>query len=170
MLCAGEGGAIAGGFGDIEHARQWIDPETALPLADAVPNAKLSDIACALGRSQLAKLPFFLERRAAIASYYDQVLGKSADRVLRAKDGDTGTWWRYLIAVGPDDPERVVERALAEGVGFARPVPRRWWAACGRFPVSDRMHSTLVSVPIYPSLTDAEVERIADALHQHLTP
>lgn len=166
MLCAGEGGAIAGRSSDIEHARRWINPESALPLAEAVPNAKLSDVACALGRSQLGKLAFFLDRRATIASYYDQALGESSERVLRPRAADTGTWWRYLIAVGPDNPERVIARAVAKGVGFARPVTSRWWAASGHFPVSDRLHSTLVSVPLYPSLTDAEVDRVADTLRQ----
>jgi perosamine synthetase len=162
LLCAGEGGAIAGGEGDLEDARLWVDPESSLPDEDPVGNAKLSALACALGQAQLAKLPQFLDRRREIARYYDQRLGHRAEQVLRPRAGDQGAWWRYLISV--EDPDSAVERARARGVTFARPVLERRWARYGRFPVADRLRESLVSAPVYPALSDEEVERVADAL------
>jgi len=163
MLCAGEGGAVVGSVEDVEAARRWIDPESNLPLDASVPHAKLSDLACALARVQLGRLSEFVARRGEITRLYDEVLGEEAHRVLRAPGDRTGTWWRYLVAVA-GDAARVVEHGRAHGVGFSRPVPERRWEGRGYFPVSDRLHGTLVSVPIYPALTDAEIEQVRRTL------
>jgi len=163
MLCGGEGGAIAGSAEDVEAARQWIDPESGLPPDAPVPHAKMPDLACALARVQLGRLGEFVARRAEIARRYDEALGDRAHRVLRAPADRTGTWWRYLVAIA-GDADRAVERGRACGVWFARPVSDRRWAGRGHFPVSDRLHRTVVSVPIYPALTDGEVVQVRSAL------
>ncbi len=163
MLCGGEGGAIAGSIEDVEVARSWIDPESDLPPDAPVLHAKMPDITCALARVQLGRLAEFVTRRALIAQLYDEALGAEANRVLRVPDDRLGTWWRYLIDV-THDAAGVVERGRADGVGFSQPIPRRLWEGQGRFPVSDRLHRGLVSVPIYPSLTDGEIEHVRQTL------
>ncbi len=161
LICSGVGGALAGDSVDLNEARRWIDPESSLPDEAPVPNAQLSEMSCAMGLAQLRKLPSFLARRSAIAAHYDHVLQGRAQRVLRPREGDQGTWWRYLVNVSPLDPAAVIEQANERGVGFARPVVARRWASHGAFPVADRLHGCLVSIPIHPSLTDAEVETVA---------
>lgn len=165
MLCGGEGGAVVGSIQDIQAARRWIDPESDLPPDAPVLHAKMPDLACALARVQLRRLPEFVARRADIARLYDEALGEEAHRVLRAPDDRSGTWWRYLVAVG-GDAAGVLEQGRADGVGFSRPVPERRWEGRGDFPVSDRLHDHLVSVPIYPSLTDDEIEHVRLTLHK----
>ena len=165
MLCAGEGGAVVGSAEDVAAARRWTDPESGLPPDAPVPHAKMPDMACALARVQLSRLPEFVARRAEIARAYDEALGEEAHRVLRAPEGSQGTWWRYLVAV-TGDPATVVRRGQAEGVGLSRPVPRRRWLGQGDFPVSDRLHRSLVSVPIYPGLTGAEIGRVRQTLRK----
>ena len=165
MLCGGEGGAIVGSVEDVEAARRWIDPESDLPLDAPVSHAKMPDMACALARVQLRQLSEFVARRAEIARLYDEALGEQAHQVLRAPDHRPGTWWRYLIAVA-GDAAGVVEHGRADGVWFSRPVPTRRWKGRGVFPVSDRLHHNLVSVPIYPSLTDDEIERVRRTLRK----
>jgi dTDP-4-amino-4,6-dideoxygalactose transaminase len=64
------------------------------------------------------------------------------------------------------DPATAVRRGQAEGVGLSRPVPRRRWLGQGDFPVSDRLHRSLVSVPIYPGLTGAEIGRVRQTLRK----
>jgi perosamine synthetase len=167
MLCGAEGGAVAGSVKDVEAARRWIDPESDLPPDAPVPHAKMADLAAALARVQLERLPEFLARRAEIARLYDDALGEDSNRVLRppheAPNTTSGTWWRYLIAVQADATD-AVKHGRAEGVGFARPVPRRLWHGRGDFPVSERLYQTLVSVPIFPALTDREIDRVRRVL------
>ena len=168
MLCGGEGGAIAGSVEDVEAARRWTDPESSLPLDAPVPHAKMPDLTCALARVQLGRLAEFLDRRAEIARLYDEALGVEAHRALRARDDHSGSWWRYLIAV-EDDAVRAMQQGRAHGVAFSQPVPERRWRDRGDFPVSDRLLRTLISVPIYPSLTEGEVEQIQQALRRVVT-
>lgn len=164
MVCAGEGGALVGDAMDIERARAWADPESTLPAWAPVPNAKMSAMACSLARVQLGRLPELISRRRQIARYYDQVLAERSERVRRPLAEERGTWWRYLVAVEHGHIDRVLELARARGVTFARPVPETSWTARGQFPVADSLHATLVSVPIFPTLSDAEVERVGDVL------
>lgn len=163
MVCGGEGGAVLGSAEDIEAVRRWTDPESDLPPDAPVPHAKMADLACALARAQLERLPEFVARRAEIAHQYDEALGGQAQRVLRPAGNRTGTWWRYLVAATAD-AAGVVERGRASGVCLSQPVPRRWWRGSGSFPVSDQMHRTLVSAPIYPSLADCEIDRVRRTL------
>ena len=165
MLCGGEGGAVVGLVEDVEAARRWIDPESDLPLDAPVSHAKMPDMACALARVQLRQLSAFVARRTEIARLYDETLGEKAHQVLRAPDDGSGTWWRYLLAVA-GDAAAMVEQGRADGVGFSQPVPKRRWAGRGNFPVSDRLHKNLVSVPIYPSLTDGEIRHVRQTLRK----
>ncbi len=64
------------------------------------------------------------------------------------------------------DAAGAVEQGKANGVSLGRPVSERLWEASGSFPVSDRLHRTLVSVPIYPSLTDSEIDRVRHTIHE----
>jgi perosamine synthetase len=168
MLCGGEGGALVGSAEHIAAARRWADPESDLPADAPVPHAKMPDLTCALARVQLGRLAEFLDRRAEIARRYDEALGAEAHRVLRAAGGRSGTWWRYLIAV--DGPAAdAVEQGRADGVDFSRPVPEPRWAGRGDFPVSDRLLRSLVSVPIYPSLAEGEVDQVRRTLRKVVT-
>jgi perosamine synthetase len=165
MVCGGEGGAVLGSLDDIEVARTWIDPESDLPPDAPVPHAKMPDMSCALARVQLRRLPEFVSRRTRIARLYDEALEGESCRVPRAAAGCTGTWWRYLVAVA-GDAAAAVEQGKANRVSLSRPVSGRRWEAIGSFPVSDRLHRTLVSVPIYPSLTESEVDRVRRTIRE----
>jgi perosamine synthetase len=165
MLCGGEGGAVVGSVEDVSAARRWVDPESDLPLDAPVPHAKMPDMSCALARVQLERLSEFVNRRAEIAELYDKTLGEEAYRVLRTQGDRSGTWWRYLIAV-TGDASGAVEHGRAYGIGFSQPVLTRRWEGRGHFPVADRLYRSLVSVPIYPSLTSGEVERIRRTLRK----
>lgn len=164
MLCAAEAGIIAGEREVIDAARLWTDPESVLPSGLPVPNAKLPDIAAAVGRAQLPKLPRFLARRAQIAQHYDSALGGLADRVLRPGDGSAGTWWRYLIRVEPERVPAIVATARERNVMFACPVMPRADGGAAQLPIARLLQRSLVSVPIYPALTDTEVEAVASVL------
>lgn len=165
MLCGGEGGAVVGSAEDVAAARSWTDPESDLPPDAPVPHARMPDMACALARVQLGRVREFVARRAQIARLYDEALGEEAHRVLRAPDDSPGTWWRYLVAVD-GDAAAAVRHGRADGVALSQPVPQRRWAGRGDFPVSDRLHRSLVSVPIYPGLTDGEIGRVRQTLRK----
>ena len=119
----------------------------------------------AKARAQLRRLPESVSRRTKTARLYGEALEQESCRVPRAVAGCTGTWRRYLVAVAGDAAD-AVERGKANGVSLSQPVSGRRWAASGSFPVSDRLHRTLVSVPIHASLTDSEVDRVRRTIRE----
>ena len=133
-----------------------MHPESSIDRHLPVPNAVLTDLAAALGEVQLEQLDGFVERRTEIAGEY---LSVAAELGLEAKVpamGTDATWWRFLVALpSGHDVDAVVAAARAHDVVFARPVTHPPSDEPGAFPVAERMRRTLVSIPIYPSLSDA---------------
>jgi dTDP-4-amino-4,6-dideoxygalactose transaminase len=150
-------------------ASEWMHPESSIDRELPVPNVLLPDLAAALGEVQLDRLDEFVARRHAISQAYLSVAADLGVDVKRPVPNSQGTWWRFLVAL-PDecDVDAVVESARARGVVFARPVTHAPSEQRGEFPVAEEMRDSLVSVPLYPALSDAEVEHVAATLRASL--
>ncbi|HZS11128.1 MAG TPA: DegT/DnrJ/EryC1/StrS family aminotransferase, partial [Nitrospirales bacterium] len=135
-------------------------------------NYKMTDVQAAIGLSQLDRFAGFLKRRAAIAACYAEALKGLPVSLPSAPYGGTHIFFRFILrpkagsrplADGVDD---LLRRLEARGVQCRRPVyePLHRLAKQSGCPTADAVHQDAVSVPIYPSLTDAEVTRVIDAL------
>ena len=138
--------------------------------ADLAPrfNWKLTDLQAALGRRQLARLDAFVARRRAIAARYRARLA-ALPCALPPDVGPRHVYHRFVVGV--DRPvDAVLTRLAAAGVTARRPVFRPLHRALGLegYPEADRLWARLVSLPCYPSLADADVDRVADALAEAL--
>ena len=168
LLTTGEGGAVAGPAALIERVRDVRDYDERDDLVPRV-NAKLSDLAAALGRSQLARLDAFVARRRAIAARYRERL-RDVPCVSPADLGERHVYHRFVVEV--DRPPDAVRTSLAaRGVAARRPVYRPAHQALGRegFPEADRLWRRALSLPCYPTLTDAEIDTVAAALAEVLS-
>jgi perosamine synthetase len=167
LLTTGEGGAVAGPAALIERVRDVRDYDERDDLAPRF-NAKLSDLAAALGRSQLARFDAFVARRRAVAARYRERLREVAC-VLPADLGDRHVYHRFVVEV--DRPPDIVRRSLAaRGVAARRPVYRPAHRALGQdgFPEADRLWHRTLSLPCYPTLSDREIDTVAAALAEAL--
>jgi UDP-4-amino-4,6-dideoxy-N-acetyl-beta-L-altrosamine transaminase len=140
-------------------------------------NYRLPDVLCALGLSQLAKLPRFIERRWALARRYERALADLAPVIRLAA---RPAWSRpslHLMAVLIDFPAvrrsraEVMEALKARGVGSQVhyiPVHRQpyYQARYGALdlPGADAWYAQCLSLPLYPGMEEADVGRVADAL------
>ena len=133
----------------------------------------MTDIAAALGWQQLKRLPGFQRRREDIAQAYHAAF---ADLPLilppRAPEGDTHSWHLYVLRLA--DGARVtrdefIERMFAAGIGCSvhyiplhlQPYWRdRYELKPERFPHSQKAYETMVSIPLYTAMKDADVERV----------
>lgn len=146
-------------------------------MAEIGWNYRLTDIGCALGLSQLKKLDRFLKRRAELATRYDRLLGPLAPHVripARPLHGVTA-WHLYAVQVEFAQLQRRrgdVMRALrAAGIGtqvhyipvHRQPYYRRRHGALD-LPGADAYYEKTLSLPLYPAMTDADVDRVATAL------
>ena len=167
LLTTGEGGAVAGPAALLARVRDARDYDGRDDLTPRF-NAKLSDLAAALGRSQLARVDAFVARRRAIAARYRDRL-RGARCALPAAAGARHVYHRFVLEV--ERPLDVVQTMLeARGVAARRPVHRPAHRALGiaGFPEADRLWSCALSVPCYPTLTDGEVDAVVSALREVL--
>ncbi|MQX38447.1 UDP-4-amino-4,6-dideoxy-N-acetyl-beta-L-altrosamine transaminase [Roseospira navarrensis] len=150
-------------------------------MAEPGHNFRASDLHCALGASQLRKLDRFLTRRRALAALHDRALAPLAPRlrpIPRGPSEDDG-WHLYVVridfeAVGRSRAE--VMRALAAaGIGTQVhyiPVHRQpFYRALDpdlHLPGAEAYHARCLSIPLFPDMADADVDRVAGALAEAL--
>jgi dTDP-4-amino-4,6-dideoxygalactose transaminase len=125
----------------------------------------MSDLQAALGRSQLERLDTFIARRRAIAAHYSARLAGAPCRIPPDPTGGRHVYHRYVVDVArPVGP--VIDALATRGVAARRPVFRPIHAALGRtgYAAADELWSDLLSLPCYPSLDDAQVDAVGQAL------
>lgn len=167
LITTGEGGAVGGSPAVVEPVRQAREYDEQPGLV-ARTNAKLTDIQAALGRSQLARLDGFLARRRAIAARYRAALA-DAPCGLPEEAGAAHVYHRFVIEISrPVDA--VIAALAARGVTARRPVfrPLHRATGAGEYPEAERLWARSLSLPCYPSLSDAEVDVVARALREVL--
>jgi len=122
----------------------------------------ISDVAASLGLSQLAKLPRFIEKRRELAARYAEALGRGS--ILR-----DCVYLRFLVAC--ESAERLIAEFRAAGIEAKRPVYKPLHLLCGynpeEFPNAQWAHEHIVSVPLYPALSEEEVRHIVRFLREH---
>lgn len=141
-------------------------------------NLRLSDLQAALGVSQLGKLARFVERRRALAARYDaRFEGHTRVRpvaVGRAREQSAYHLYSVLLDLPGGLPERaaLMRRLHAAGVGTqVHYIPlshHPYYRARGHrpedYPGAEAYYARTLSLPLYPTLTEAEVDRVADTL------
>ncbi|HVV58513.1 MAG TPA: UDP-4-amino-4,6-dideoxy-N-acetyl-beta-L-altrosamine transaminase [Gaiellaceae bacterium] len=136
-------------------------------------NYRLSDLQCALGTSQLRRLPAWIERRRALAARYDELLTElDGVEPLAVRPGVGHAYHLYVVQV--DGQRDAVFSALrADGIGanvhyvpvHLHPYYReRLGTRAGQFPVAENAYTRLLSLPLFPAMDDADVDRVVDAL------
>ncbi|MFT7771916.1 DegT/DnrJ/EryC1/StrS family aminotransferase [Roseateles sp.] len=137
----------------------------------------LTDIAAALGLHQLKRLPAFQARREQIAMRYHEAF---ADLPLilppDAPEGDTHAWHLYAIRLADDagiTRDAFIEGLFAAGIGCSvhyvplhlHPYWRdRYGLTPEQFPQSQKVFERTLSLPLYTAMSDADVERVIDAV------
>lgn len=134
-------------------------------------NARMTDIHAAIGRVQLTKVDAWTEARRSNAAFLDSRL--SGVVIPPVAPGARHVYHQYTIRV-VDDRDGLV-RALKEeyaiGSGVYYPVPNHRLPSLAHFapgldlPETERAAREVVSLPIHPSLSESDLERIADAVN-----
>lgn len=119
----------------------------------------LSDLAAALGLSQLERYPEFLARRRDLHARYSAALKPVLPEGVAWLDRVPTMHYRFPLRV-PGGTDRFAEGFLQQGVHIRRAVDRLLHRSLGRpdsdFPGARRLYDETVSLPIYPALTEAE--------------
>lgn len=144
-------------------------------------NYRASDIHCALGESQLRKLPVFMARRRALAAIYDDALASLAPELRPVPRGLTehDGWHLYPVlidfaALGRSRAN--VMRALRDaGIGTQvhyLPVHRQPYYSRVYpntvLPGADAYYDRCLSLPLFPGMTDDDVGKVVTSLTKAL--
>ena len=139
-------------------------------------NSRLDELQAALLNVKLAYLERWNERRRRIARRYHELLAGASLELPELREDGTHVYHLYVVRARERD--RLHEALRARGVGTAvhyplpahlQPVYRDLGlAAPGSLPVTERLAGEVLSLPIYPELTDAEVDAVAAAVRDSL--
>lgn len=142
-------------------------------------NSRLDTLQAVVLRAKLRQLRRWnAERREAAALYGQLLVGTPGVRLPVALPGNEHVWHLYVVRVDGHRDD-VVGRMREQGVGASvhYPVPLHLTPAMlqyghgpGSLPVSERAAGELLSLPIYPGITQAQQERVAQVLREALGP
>jgi UDP-4-amino-4,6-dideoxy-N-acetyl-beta-L-altrosamine transaminase len=191
VITTGEGGAVTTNDGalwrrlrrlrshGIEREPERLEsPEGpwAAEMHELGHNYRITDFQCALGRVQLSRLEEFVQRRRALAAQYDEAFGGwKAAEPLREAQGVSSARHLYVVRLrgGLAAHRARIYAALRErGIGAQvhyRPVHlqpyyrRRFGHGPGEFPRAEQLGREVLSLPLYPRMTDEDVAEVVKA-------
>lgn len=145
-------------------------------------NHRITDIQCSLALSQLRRLPDFLTRRRAIARRYDQAFAKIPGlSPLSVPTGVEHAYHLYVVCLDMEhltvDRNTILRALRAEGIGVnvhywpihLHPYYQRVYGTkYGQCPVAEDAASRILSLPLFPRMTDADVEDVITAVSKVL--
>lgn len=146
-------------------------------MAEPGYNYRASDINCALGLSQLAKLKPFAEKRRHLAALYDRLLPPLAPFVRPVRQAPDCSPGLHLYAVLIDfdaveiDRAALMHRLRAFSIGtqvhylpvHRQPYYQRRYGEVA-LPGADAYYRKCLSLPLFPDMTEADVIRVFEAL------
>ncbi|MDP9236600.1 MAG: DegT/DnrJ/EryC1/StrS family aminotransferase [Chloroflexota bacterium] len=141
-------------------------------------NYTMTDFQAALGHAQFARLAEFQRQRRRLARRMSERLAALPEIVLPLeREGTTHAWHLYVARIRPEmltisRDEFIVamkERGIGTSVHFIpihhHPYYRETYGwAPGDFPAADEAFATMLSLPLYTRMTDAEADRVASAV------
>lgn len=185
-ITTGEGGAVLTSspkFRDrllefrshgIRRGKDWLYAVESQGL-----NYRLTDIQSALGVSQLKRLDAFIARRRALVRRYHEAFAGWPELELPGGDVDGSAWHLYVVRLrGKLTGKRAeVFRALREGgIGtqvhyipvYWHPLYKRMGYKKGSCPKAEDFYNRALSLPLYPTLTDALQDEVVSVLRRVL--
>lgn len=125
-------------------------------------NYKMTDMQAAMGITQLVKLPGFIQKRRILAESYN-----NAFHSIPAKlpDINGSVFYRYIIHLKKPIVKKIVNVLEKTGISSQCPVhPLHRLLKLEGFENAEKALRTALSIPIYPSLSETEFEKIVMAV------
>ena len=146
-------------------------------------NYRITDLQCALGRSQLKKLPGFIDRRRAIVAQYNAAFADlhwlQTPQILQSENVAHISWHLYTVqidfkALGLSRSE-AMQRLREQGVGsqvlyipvHLQPYYRNQFGyGVGKCPNAETYYEQTLSLPLFPKMTDGDVDTVIRSVNK----
>jgi perosamine synthetase len=160
-----------------EVSRPWF-----YEMVDLGYNYRITDFQCALGMSQLQKLPGWLRRRREIARQYDEAFAEiKGIKPLAVKADIRHAYHLYVVRISQDetglDRGELLQALRSHGIGVnvhyipvhLHPFYRnRLGTGRGLCPVAESAYEQILSLPIYPAMTDENIKIVVSTVQDIL--
>lgn len=174
----GEGGAVVTRYARTAEAVRSLrnhgqDGRTRFVHHRVGHNSRFDEVQAAFQLHRLPGLPARLERRARIAGYYTERFAALADRGVRPPPAGRDGRCFYVYCLRAERRDELAAHLAARGIGthvyYPAPLPAQPAFAPhappgASWPNAAAAAATILALPVYPHLTDAQVEHIADAV------
>lgn len=135
-------------------------------------NYRLEGIQGAILGVKMNYIEAWTVRRNEIASYFNEKLGAAGIRIpAPVRQGDRHVYHVYAIAVTDRDEKlkKLNDAGIGAGIHYPTPVHLQKAMAhlggkVGQFPVSEKMAQETLSLPLYPEMTQAEMEQVCETV------
>lgn len=134
----------------------------------------MTDLQASLGLHQLTRLPGFLKERRRIAAMYDKAFGKSADiQIIRPKKSSEHAYHLYPILLSSYNRDRFIEEMKKMNIGLSvHFIPVHHFSYYKKYyptkkndmRVTNKVFDRIVSLPIYPDMTNNDVQYVIHAV------
>ena len=141
----------------------------------------LPDLCAAIGLVQLRRLEELTARRNRLAAFYRSALADLPGLKLQAQapEGDRHAYHLFVVRLskkrGTPSRDEAIRALASRRIGFSvHFIPlhtmthyrERWGTRVGDLPVTERVAEELLSLPLYPDMTDADADRVVGAVRE----
>jgi len=171
--CYGDGGGVVTNDSELaERMRLLVNHGRTTKYEHSIEgyNYRLDALQAAVLDMKLAHLAKWTEQRRAHARFYDTHLPQNIGRIIEAP-GAKHVYYMYVIRAGPRDMLMKFLKAQGIECGIHYPLPLHLQPAYaslgfkkGQFPVSEQLAQEIISIPLYPELSEEQQTYIVDQI------
>jgi perosamine synthetase len=164
---------------DSDHRKRDAEGTFAYDMVELGYNYRLPDVQCALGLAQLERLPQWVAKRRTVAAWYEDALrGIGHVRPLRIHADRTNAYHLYVVRLDLSklkiDRARAFQHLRECGIGanvhYAPVYLHSYYQGlgykAGRCPVAEQTYQEILTLPMFPAMSQGDVTRVANVLRE----
>jgi len=158
---------------EIDEEETWQYQQVSLGY-----NYRLTELNAALGISQLDRLESFITRRNELAIRYQKLLKNVNCRQLSLISDSYSSFHLYIVKVPSQKRKHIFNYLREHDIGtnihyipiHLQPYYQSLGFKSGDFPVAEKFYNEIITLPLYPALTDEQQMYVVDELSKCLLP